>query len=58
MRNFTRVMAEAETIELWGNEYPRMQLLTVEDIMAGKRFATPTIQGKHTLEPRFPGLPR
>ena len=58
MRNFTRFMAEAGTIELWGNEYPRMQLLTVEDIMAGKRFATPTIQGKHTLEPRFPGLPR
>ena len=57
-RNFKKFMAEAGTIELWGNEYPRMQILTVGELLDGERFATPTVQGRHTLEPRIPGLPR
>ena len=57
MRNFNRFMADAGTVELWGNEYPKMQLLTVGEIMDGKRFNTPTVQGRHELEPRIPGLP-
>ena len=57
MRNFNRFMADAGTVELWGNEYPTMQLLTVGEILDGKRFNTPTVQGRHELEPRIPGLP-
>ena len=40
--NFNCFMAEAGTIDLWGNEYPRMQLLTLEEILDGKRFDTPS----------------
>ena len=56
-RNFNRFMAEAGMIELWGNEYPRMQMLTIAEILEGKRFATPTVVGRHTQSPRMPGLP-
>ena len=56
-RNFIRFMADAGAIELWGNEYPRMQLLTVGEILDGKRFRTPTVAGRHELSPRMPGLP-
>ena len=56
-RNFNRFIADAGTIELWGNEYPRMQILTIEELLEGKRFATPTVVGRHTQSPRMPGLP-
>ena len=56
-RNFIRFMADAGAVELWGNEYPRMQLLTVGEILDGKRFRTPTVAGRHELSPRMPGLP-
>ena len=56
-RNFNRFMADAGTIELWGNEYPKMQILTIEELLEGKRFATPTVVGRHTQSPRMPGLP-
>ena len=56
-RNFARFAADAGTIELWGNEYPRMQILSVGEILEGKRFKTPTVQGRHELEPRLPGVP-
>ena len=56
-RNFIRFMADAGAIELWGNEYPRMQLLTVGEILEGNRFRTPTVAGRHELSPRMPGLP-
>ncbi len=56
-RNFAKFMAEAGTLEILGIEYPKMQLLTVAEILDGKRFKTPTIQGRHELEPRMPGIP-
>ena len=56
-RNFNRFMANAGMVELWGNEYPKMQMLTVGEILEGKRFATPTVVGRHTTNPRMPGLP-
>ena len=56
-RNFRQEMASAGVIELWGNEYPRMQMLTIQELLEGKRFRTPTVMGKHTTEPRMPGLP-
>ena len=56
-RNFKKFMAEAGTLEILGIEYPKMQILTVEGILEGKRFQTPTVAGRHTLEPRLPGIP-
>ena len=46
-RNFRRFMAEAGDldIERHMNPYPRMQLLTVADILEGKRFRTPGAVG-------------
>ena len=56
-RNFARFMGDAGSLEVLGIEYPRMQILTVEEILDGKRFKTPTVQGRHELEPRLPGIP-
>lgn len=46
-RNFKRFM---------GIEYPRMQLLTVAEMLAGKRFLTPTVAGRHEPQTRLPGV--
>ena len=40
-RNFRTFMAEAGDYELIGMSYPRMQILTVSEILDGKRFKTP-----------------
>ena len=55
-RNFQREMAAAGDLEVRGVPYPRMQLLTVTEILAGKRFETPGVFGRHELEPRMPGV--
>ncbi len=55
-RNFKRFMAEAQTLEILGIEYPRMQVLTVAEILDGQRFMTPTVAGRHTQEPVLPGI--
>ena len=55
-RNFDREMAQAGDIDVRGVPYPRMQLLTVQDILGGTRFKTPGVFGRHTLEPRLPGV--
>ena len=50
-RNFARLMAEAGDMEVEQhlNPYPRLQLLTVEEIIEGKRFRTPGAVGRsHT----------
>ena len=57
-RNFQKSMAEAGTLEILGIEYPRMQILTVEEMLEGRRFMTPTVAaGRHEPQPRMPGLP-
>ena len=56
-RNFNRFMAEAGTLKILGIEYPRMQILTVAQILEGQRFKTPTVAGRHEPQPRMPGLP-
>lgn len=56
-RNFAKFMGAAGSLEILGIEYPRMHLLTVAEILDGKRFKTPTVQGRHELEPRMPGIP-
>ena len=45
-------------IELWGNEYPKMQILTIGEILEGFRFATPTVAGRHTPNPQNTRTPR
>ena len=55
-KNFRKEMAAAGDLEVRGVPYPRMQLLTVQDILKGERFKTPGAVGRHTLEPRLPGL--
>ena len=57
-RNFERFMAEAGCLDILGIEYPRMQILSVGEILDGKRFMTPTVAGRHEREPRLPGIPR
>ncbi len=44
-RNFNRFMAEAGDLEVLGIPYPRMQMLTVAEIVEGKRFNTPSVAG-------------
>ena len=56
-RNFARFMADAGTLDILGIPYPRMQILSVGEILEGKRFRTPTVAGRHELSPRMPGLP-
>ena len=57
-RNFTRFMADAGVVEILGIEYPRMQMLTVAELLDGRRFRTPTVSGRHsTQQPAFPGIP-
>ncbi len=56
-RNFTRFMGSTGTLGVLGIEYPRMQILSVEELLDGKRFRTPTVSGRHMLEPRLPGIP-
>ena len=45
-RNFAREVMDLEPLEILGIEYPRMQILTVADILDGKRFQTPTVAGR------------
>ena len=55
-KNFRREMAAAGDLNVRGVPYPRMQLLTVADILKGTRFHTPGVFGRHTLEPKLPGV--
>ena len=54
-RNFHRFMAEAGDLDVEGIKYARMQMLTVEEIMEGKRFHTPSVSGRGLAQPRLPG---
>ena len=56
-RNFERFMAEAGSVDILGNEYAKMQIITVEELLEGKRFRTPTVASRHEPQPRMPGIP-
>ncbi len=43
---FGRELAAAGDLEVHGTVYPRMQLLTVSEILEGKRFRTPSAVGR------------
>ena len=52
-RNFRRFMAEAGDLDVLGVKYSRMQILTVAEILDGKRFHTPTVAGRGLAEPKL-----
>jgi len=45
-RNFTKEMAAAGNLDVAGTQYARMQMLTVADILEGKRFKTPSVSAR------------
>ncbi len=45
-KNFNRFMADSGNEVISGVPYPRLQMLTVDEILQGKRFATPGVVGK------------
>ncbi len=45
-RNFRRFMAEAGDIDVLGVKYAKMQMLSVPEILEGKRFKTPSVSGR------------
>jgi len=55
--NFARFAARAGTLDVLGIDYPRLQVLTVADILDGRRFKTPTVVGRHEPQPVLPGIP-
>lgn len=53
--NFRREMAEAGDLEVLGVRYPRMQMLTVREILGGGRFRTPSVaRGRGEGRPVLP----
>lgn len=54
-KNFGALMAEAGDLDVLGVKYPRMQMLTVPQILAGERFNTPSVAARSVVDPRLPG---
>lgn len=52
LRNFNLFMARTGVLTINGFDYPRMQLLSVEEIFEGKSFATPSVVGIADNQPR------
>ena len=52
-RNFKREMARAGDVQIGQAAYPVLQLLTVDDIFAGKRFDTPGTVGSGLKQPQL-----
>ena len=55
-KNFRRFMAEAGDLTVEGKHYARMQMLTAQEILDGKRFDTPGAVGKSEAQPVIPGI--
>ena len=49
-QNFARFMAEAGEMDVLGMKYPRMQMLTVPEILDGKRFHAPGAVARGTRQ--------
>jgi len=55
LNNFKKEMAQAGDIDYHGIKYERMQILTIADILDGKRFNTPSrVVGRGLAEPSLP----
>ena len=57
-RNFRRFMADAGDYAVSGIPYPRMQTLTVEQILGGATFYTPGVSGRGLEQPVLEGTIR
>ncbi|MCO5129790.1 MAG: restriction endonuclease [Xanthobacteraceae bacterium] len=54
-KNFLSEFADLGMLDVNGVKYPRMQLLTVSDILAGQRFLTPTVaKARMMSQPSLP----
>lgn len=54
-RNFLQEFADLGMLDVGGIKYPKMQMLTVGEILAGKRFLTPTVaRAKMVAQPSLP----
>ncbi len=51
-RNFDRFMAAAGDLRVGRKLYTKMQLLSIKEILKGKRFETPDVLGKKTTAQR------
>lgn len=54
MQNFREFMAQAGDLDEKGVPYARMQILTVDEILEGKRFMTPSPRGHRLSQPTLP----
>ena len=52
--NIKRLMAEAGNLDVLGTKYPRMQMLTVQQIFAGEQFRTPSVAARMSVKPMLP----
>lgn len=52
-KNFRREMASAGDVQIGQAAYPMLQLLTVEEILNGKRFDTPGAVGRGLKQPQL-----
>lgn len=52
-RNIRRFMIGAGDLDVMGVKYPRMQVLTVAEILDGKRFRTPGVAGRGLAQPNL-----
>ena len=52
--NFLKEMAAAGDLDVLGTLYLRMQILTVEEILDGTRFKTPSAVGRGEGQPSLP----
>jgi len=52
-RNVRHFMAAAGDLDVMGVKYARMQLLTVGEILDGKRFHTPSVAGRGLAQPNL-----
>ncbi|MCG8621824.1 MAG: site-specific DNA-methyltransferase [Proteobacteria bacterium] len=59
LANFNKEIARVGSFEVNGVEYKRLQLLSAEEIVQGKRFEVPgRIQGERKRQPVIPGITR
>ena len=54
-RNFKQFMAQAGDFTVNGIHYPRMQMISVPEILEGRRFHTPGVAGREEKAPVLPG---
>ena len=55
-RNFHSLMGQVGDVSINGINYPKLQILTVPEILEGKRFNTPGAVGRGLKQPTIPGV--